>query len=49
MATLVAGMEPNRRNAIIDAITASLVSFLSKSDDGDLTSPQEAIIVQARK
>jgi ubiquinone/menaquinone biosynthesis C-methylase UbiE len=49
MAAMVAGMEGDRRDAVIDAITASLVSSLSKAGGEDLTSPQEALVVQARK
>ena len=49
MAAKVAGMEADRRDAVIDAMTTSLVSSLSKAGGGDLTSPQEAFVVQARK
>jgi ubiquinone/menaquinone biosynthesis C-methylase UbiE len=50
MAAMVAGMESERRDAVIDAITASLVSSLSSHAGGEgLTSPQEAFVVQARK
>ena len=50
MATMVAGMESERRDAVIDAITASVVSSLNSHAAGEgLTSPQEAFVVQARK
>jgi ubiquinone/menaquinone biosynthesis C-methylase UbiE len=50
MAAMVAGMESERRDAVIDAITASLISSLSShARDESLTSPQEAFVVQARK
>jgi ubiquinone/menaquinone biosynthesis C-methylase UbiE len=50
MAAMVAGMESERRDAVIDAITASVVSSLSSHAGGEgLTSPQEAFVVQARK
>jgi hypothetical protein len=50
MAAMIAEMESNRREAVIDAITGSLVSSLSQDPgEGGLTSPQEAFVVQARK
>jgi ubiquinone/menaquinone biosynthesis C-methylase UbiE len=50
MTAMVAGMESERRNAVIDAITASLISSLSSHAGGEgLTSPQEAFVVQAWK
>jgi ubiquinone/menaquinone biosynthesis C-methylase UbiE len=50
MAAMVAGMESERRDAVIDAITASVVSSLSSHASSEsLTSPQEAFVVQARK
>ena len=50
MAAMVAKMESEAREAIIDAITASLTASLdSDSGASDLTSPQEAFVVQARK
>ena len=45
MAAMVAGMESDRRDALITAITNSVVP-LSKADGEDLTSPQEAFVVQ---
>jgi ubiquinone/menaquinone biosynthesis C-methylase UbiE len=49
MAAMVAGMESDRRDAVIDAITGSLVSSLGSAGDEDLASPQEAFVVQALK
>ena len=50
MAAMVAGMESERRDAVIDAITGSLVEALTPhAGRGDLSSPQEALVVQARK
>jgi ubiquinone/menaquinone biosynthesis C-methylase UbiE len=49
MAAMVAGMESDKRDAVIDAITGSLVSSLGSAGDEDLASPQEAFVVQALK
>ena len=50
MAAMVAGMEGERRDALVDAIAGSLMTSLSQhARGGDLTSPQEAFVVQARK
>jgi SAM-dependent methyltransferase len=49
MAAMAAGMESDRRDAVIAGITDSVVSSLGKAGGEDLTSPQEAFVVQARK
>jgi ubiquinone/menaquinone biosynthesis C-methylase UbiE len=49
MAAMVAGMESERRDAIIDAITGSLAASLSQHASRGVTSPQEAFVVQARR
>jgi ubiquinone/menaquinone biosynthesis C-methylase UbiE len=49
MAAMVAGMESDRRDSVVDAITSSLVSRLDDAGGGDLASPQEAFVVRARK
>jgi ubiquinone/menaquinone biosynthesis C-methylase UbiE len=49
MAAMVADMANDKREAVIDAITGFLVSSLNDAGSGDLTSPQEAFVVQARK
>jgi hypothetical protein len=46
---MVAGMESDRRDSVVDAITSSLVSRLDDAGGGDLASPQEAFVVRARK